>query len=186
MADSASLSSELAGRYATALYELSVEAGQLLVVEGDLKSLKSALDESADLRDLATSPIYTREQQSDAMGAVSDAMGLNGLTRNVLGLMAGKRRLFALPAVIASFEEKMADYRGEVTAEVTAAAPLTDDQLAALSDALKASVGKTVMLNVTVDDSIIGGLVVKVGSKMIDSSIKTKLAKLNNAMKEVG
>ncbi|MFT6226268.1 MAG: F-type H+-transporting ATPase subunit delta [Paracoccaceae bacterium] len=186
MADSASLSSELAGRYATALYELSEEANQLLVVEEDLKSLKSALDESSDLRDLATSPIYTREQQAAAMGAVSDAMGMNGLTRNVLGLMASKRRLFALPAVIAAFQAKMADYRGEVTAEVTAAAPLTDDQLAALSKALHASVGKTVMLNVTVDETIIGGLVVKVGSKMIDSSIKTKLAKLNNAMKEVG
>jgi F-type H+-transporting ATPase subunit delta len=186
VADSASLSSELAGRYATALYELSEEAGQLLVVEGDLKSLNSALDGSADLRDLASSPHYTREQQAGAMNAVSEAMGLNGLTRNVLGLMAGKRRLFALPAVIAAYQAKMADYRGEVTAEVTAAAPLTDDQLSALSDALKASVGKTVMLDVAVDEAIIGGLVVKVGSKMIDTSIRTKLAKLNNAMKEVG
>jgi F-type H+-transporting ATPase subunit delta len=186
VADSASLSSELAGRYATALYELSEEAGLLFTVEGDLISLKAALDESADLRDLCASPVYSRAEQAEAMASVADAMGLNGLTRNVLGLMAGKRRLFALSAVIEAFAAKMSDYRGEVAADVTAAAPLTEDQVTALTTALRDSVGKTVLLNVTVDEAIIGGLVVKVGSKMIDSSIKTKLAKLNNAMKEVG
>jgi F-type H+-transporting ATPase subunit delta len=186
VADSASLSSELAGRYATALYELSEEAGLLFTVEGDLISLKAALDESADLRDLCASPVYSRAEQAEAMASVADAMGLNGLTRNVLGLMAGKRRLFALSAVIEAFAAKMSDYRGEVAADVTAAAPLTEDQVTALTTALRDSVGKTVLLNVTVDEAIIGGLVVKVGSKMIDTSIRTKLAKLNNAMKEVG
>jgi F-type H+-transporting ATPase subunit delta len=186
VADSASLSSELAGRYATALYELAEEAGLLFIIEGDLLSLKSALAESADLRDLCSSPIYTREQQAAAMDAVSASMGLNGLSRNILGLMAAKRRLFALSAVIEAFAAKMSDYRGEVTADVTAAAPLTDEQIAALTAALHAAIGKTVLLNVTVDEAIIGGLVVKVGSKMIDTSIRTKLAKLNNAMKEVG
>ena len=186
MADSASLSSELAGRYATALYELSEEAGQLFVVEGDLLALRQALADSADLRDLISSPVYTRDQQKAAVAAVADAMGLDGLTKNTLMLLAAKRRLFALPGLVAAYVAKMAEYRGEVTADVTSAVALSDDQAKALSDALANAVGKSVNVNVTVDEAIIGGLVVKVGSKMIDTSVATKLAKLNNAMKEVG
>ncbi|MGG7564662.1 F0F1 ATP synthase subunit delta [Rhodovulum sp. DZ06] len=186
MADSASLSSELAGRYATALYELSEEAGLLETVERDLLSLRQALADSAELSDVIASPVYTRAEQQSAMGAVADAMGLEGLTKNTLKLMASKRRLFALPGVIGAYAEKMAAYRGEVSAEVTSAVPMRDDQLQALSEALSAAVGKSVNVNVTVDEAIIGGLVVKVGSKMIDTSIATKLSKLNNAMKEVG
>ena len=186
MADSASSSSELAGRYATALYELSEEAGQLFIVEGDLLALRQALADSDDLQDLISSPVYSRDEQQAAMGAVADAMQLDGLTKNTLMLLAAKRRLFALPALVSAYLEKMAAHRGEVTAEVTSAVALRDDQLAALSEALKASIGKEVNVNVTVDEAIIGGLVVKVGSKMIDTSIATKLAKLNNAMKEVG
>lgn len=186
MADSASLSSELAGRYATALYELSEEAGLLFVVEGDLLGLKQALAESADLQGLIDSPVYSRDEQAAGIGAVAAAMELQALTKNLLGLMASKRRLFVLPAVIAAFEAKMMDYRGEIPADVTSAVPLSDAQLTRLSEALGASVGKTVKLNVAVDEALIGGLVVKVGSKMIDTSIATKLAKLNNAMKEVG
>lgn len=186
MADSASLSSELAGRYATALYELSEEAGQLFVVEGDLLALRQALADSADLRDLISSPVYTRDQQKAAVAAVADAMGLDGLTKNTLMLLAAKRRLFALPGLVAAYVAKMAEYRGEVTAEVTSAVALRDEQMQALSEALAKAVGKSVNVNVTVDEAIIGGLVVKVGSKMIDTSVATKLAKLNNAMKEVG
>ena len=120
------------------------------------------------------------------MAAIADAMGLDGLTKNTLMLLAAKRRLFALPGLVAAYVAKMAEYRGEVTADVTSAVALSDDQAKALSDALANAVGKSVNVNVTVDEAIIGGLVVKVGSKMIDTSVATKLAKLNNAMKEVG
>ncbi|SET39852.1 F0F1 ATP synthase subunit delta [Oceanicella actignis] len=186
MADSASLVSGLAGRYATALFELAEEADKLSEVEKDLAELKAALADSAALRDLATSPVYSREEQAAAIAAVAEAMGLNGLTRNLLGLMAARRRLFALGAVCDAFAALAADKRGEISAEVRAAAPLTDAQREALADTIRKAVGKDVKLNVAVDESLIGGLVVKVGSRMIDTSIRARLANLQNAMKEVG
>ncbi len=121
-----------------------------------------------------------------AMASVAEAMGLSALVRNVVGLMATKRRLFVLGDVIDIFAQLMAEHRGEVTADVTAARALSDAQQAALVSTLKAAIGREVKLNVTVDEEIIGGLVVKVGSKMIDTSIRSKLASLQNAMREVG
>ena len=181
-----SLTSGAAGRYATALFELAREAGELDRAETDLDQLDEAVRSSPELADLISNPVYSREDQGRAMGAVGDRMGLSQLVRNVVGLMASKRRLFALPQMIAMFKALLAQHRGEVTADVTSAHPLSDAQRNALADRLKASLGSDVKLNVHVDNDIIGGLVVRVGSKMIDSSIRSRLARLQNAMKEVG
>ncbi|MEM7669291.1 MAG: F0F1 ATP synthase subunit delta [Pseudomonadota bacterium] len=186
MAASSTLTSSAAGRYATALFDLAKEDGQLDQVEADLLAVQSALDSSDDLKHLITSPIHTRDEQGRALAAVAKTMGLGALSTNVLGLMAAKRRIFAMPQMIANFATLMAEHRGEVSAEVTAAKALTAAQKKKLEATLKASVGRDVKLDVTVDESIIGGLIVKVGSKMIDSSIRSRLTGLQNAMKEVG
>jgi len=183
---SSSLVSSAAGRYANALFELASEGKVLEQAEKDMEALGQALESSDDLRTLLGSPIYTREEQGRAMASVSEAMGLSPLVRNVIGLMATKRRLFVLDDVISIFAQLMADHRGEVTADVTAARALSKTQQTALAKSLKAAIGREVKLNTTVDESIIGGLVVKVGSKMIDTSIRSKLASLQNAMREVG
>ena len=186
MAQSASESTGIAGRYATALFDLARETGELDAVERDLVALKAALAESADLRAVVESPLYTRDDQGAALAAIGKAMGLSAMTNNVIGVMAAKRRLFALDALCAAFARKMSAMRGEVTAEVTSAQPLSEFQRRALADTLKGVVGREVTLNATVDESLIGGLVVMVGSKMIDTSIRSRLAGLQNAMKEVG
>lgn len=186
MAVSATLTTGIAGRYATALLELAEEQGALDLVEADLKAVRQALAESADLRTAVTSPLYGREELTAAMAAVATAMGLSPLTKNVIGLMAQKRRLFALGDVCDAYAARMAERRGEVTAEVKVAAPMTESQRTALAAALKAAFGRDVNLDETVDESLIGGLVVKVGSKLIDTSIRSKLAALQNAMREVG
>ena len=186
MTASTSLTAGAAGRYATALFELASEAGALEQTEADLNSLEAAMADSDDLVQVIKNPLYTRSQQGAAMAAVSDAMGVSALVKNVVGLMATKRRLFALPEMIKGFQALMADHRGEVTADVTAARPMSDAQTEALAAQIKEAMGRDVKLNVTVDEGIIGGLVVRVGSKMIDSSIRSKLAALQNAMKEVG
>ena len=186
MAASTSLTAGAAGRYATALFELAGENGSRDQAEQDLTALQQALDDSAELDQLIRNPMYTRDQQGKAMGAITEKMGLSPMVRNVVGLMATKRRLFALPEMIAAFQALMADLRGEMSADVTAARPLSDAQIDALGAQIKAATGKDVKLNVTVDESIIGGLVVKVGSKMIDTSIRSRLNNLQNVMKEVG
>jgi F-type H+-transporting ATPase subunit delta len=132
------------------------------------------------------SPVYGRAEQGAAIRAVAGAMQLDTLTANTLALMAANRRLFALPQLIRALRAKIAEARGEMTAEVTSAAALTEAQKDALAATLKARFGKDITLNTAVDDSLIGGLIVKVGSKMIDTSIRAKLASLQNAMKEVG
>jgi F-type H+-transporting ATPase subunit delta len=186
VSDSSTLASSAAGRYATALFELASETDALAQTEQDMEALGQALELSDDLRNLISTPIYTRDDQSRAMASVAGAMDLSALVRNVVGLMAGKGRLFMLGDVIGIFAQLMAEHRGEVTADVTAARALGDAQQAALVQTLKAAIGRDVKLNVTVDEQIIGGLVVKVGSKMIDTSIRSKLASLQNAMREVG
>ncbi|MEM7177888.1 MAG: F0F1 ATP synthase subunit delta [Pseudomonadota bacterium] len=186
MSASSTMTSSAAGRYATALFELAKEEGQLDQVEADLNSVGAALDDSADLTQVLVSPIYTRDQQGRALAALATKMELGALTSNVLGLMAANRRLFSVPEMLANFAGLMAEHRGEVTAEVTSAKALTKAQSENLAASLKASVGRDVNLNMTVDKDIIGGLIVKVGSKMVDSSIRSKLAGLQNAMKEVG
>lgn len=186
MSSSTSLTSGVAGRYATALFEIARDDGAIDRVEADVTALEAALGESADLRQLIHSPVYTREDQARAMRALAERMGLGTEVANTLGLMAHNRRLFVLPGLIAQIKALIADHRGEVTAEVTAARPLSDAQTKALVDTLRKQIGKDVTLDVTVDESLIGGLVVKVGSRMIDTSIRSRLASLQNVMKEVG
>ncbi len=182
----ASITAGAAGRYATALFEIAREGKKLPAIEADLDSLASALNDSADLRDLIASPIYSREAQAGVMAAVAKKMGLGAEVSNTLSVLAGNRRLDQLPAMISQVKALAADDRGEVSAEVVAAKPLTEKQSTALAAALKKSVGKDVAVNVTIDKDIIGGLIVKVGSVMVDSSLRSKLNNLQNAMKEVG
>jgi len=182
----ASITAGASGRYAIALFQIAKEAKNLAAIEADLDSLQAALDASADLRALTTSPLLSREEQGKAMRALTDKMELGPEAANTVALMAENRRLYVLPEMISQVKALSADDRGEVSADVIAAKALTDTQSKALAAALKKSVGKDVTVNVTVDKDLIGGLIVKVGSLMIDSSLRSKLNNLQNAMKEVG
>ena len=173
-------------RYATAIFELAKEDSALAALEKDVDTLDSALADSADFRDLITSPVYTRDDQARAIAALAAKLGLSQTVRGALGLMATKRRLFVLPQMLSGLRALIAEEKGEVTAEVTAARKLSAEQEADLVRTLKDRIGKDVKLKLAVDDALIGGLVVKVGSRMIDTSIRSKLAALQNAMKEVG
>lgn len=186
MSESASISSGIAARYATAIFELAKEGKSVEILERDVETLAAALNESADFADLISSPVYARDQQSNAIGAIAAKMGLSETVTNALRLMATKRRLFVLPHLLRALGDMIAEEKGEVTADVTAAKALTKAQSDKLAKSLKATIGKTVKINSTVDESLIGGLVVKVGSKMIDTSIRSKLNALQNSMKEVG
>lgn len=186
MSEPVSISSGIAARYASALFELAREANALAALEADVDMLAAALDASVDLRAMIASPIYGREEQAAAMTAVGRKLGLSELTLNTLGLMASKRRLFVLPQLVAALRARIAAEKGEVTAEVVSAKALSPAQADALSKTLKERFGKTVKLQTSVDEGLIGGLIVKVGSKMIDTSIRSQLASLQNAMKEVG
>ncbi len=186
MSDSSSLTSGVAGRYATALFEIAVDEKSLPAVEADLDKLSEVLTENSDVQDLISSPIYSRAESRDSILAIAKALGVGALVSNTLGVMADKRRLFALPAVIETVKSLAADSRGEITAEVTAAKKMTKAQQDKLAKALKASSGKDVKIDMSVDENLIGGLIVKIGSKMIDTSISSKLSNLQNVMKEVG
>ena len=186
MSEPASISSGIAERYATAVFEIAKENNSVSKLEAGIADLSAALDESGDLKDLISSPIYSREVQAKAIGEIAKKMGLQPVLRNVLGLMAENRRLFVLPQLVEQLRAMLAEEKGEVTAEVVSAKALTKTQSEKLSKTLAARVGKDVKINATVDEALIGGLVVKVGSKMIDTSIASKLSSLQNAMKEVG
>lgn len=186
MSDTSTLTSSVAGRYATALFSLAEEEGELEAVEADLTTLKAALADSTDLHRLIASPIYSRDDQARGMAAICEAMELGRTVRNLIGLICAKRRLFVLPELIAIYEKLMAAHRGEATAEVTVARALSEAQQDRLAEALRGAMERKVKINVTVDEGLIGGVVVKVGSRMIDTSIRSKLAGLKHAMKEVG
>jgi F-type H+-transporting ATPase subunit delta len=186
MSGSASLTSGVAGRYATALFEIARDGKLLDEVERDLREIETIHADSADFRELLASPVHSREEQGKAIAAIAAAMGLGPTVTSTLGLMARNRRLFVVPGLVAQVKALIAAERGEVTAEVTSAKPLTKAQTEELAATLKKSVGKDVRIEVKVDESLIGGLVVRVGSLMIDSSIRSKLAHLQNVMKEVG
>tara|TARA_Y100001933_G_scaffold192716_1_gene192270 strand:- start:881 stop:1447 length:567 start_codon:yes stop_codon:yes gene_type:complete len=186
VSEPASISSGIAARYATAIFELAKEAGTLARLEANLDDLAAALGASADLRAMIASPVLSRTAQGAAIAAIADKMGLVPELRNGLALMAAKRRLFVLPQLVARLGDMIAEDKGEVRAEVTTAMPLSKKQADTLVKTLKARIGRDVKLNATVDESLIGGLVVKVGSKMIDTSIRSRLDSLQNAMKEVG
>ncbi len=186
VSETASMSTGIASRYASAIFDLAKDGKALATLEKDIDALDAALDASADLRSMIASPLILREDQEKAIEAIAAKMGLSTLTKNSLGLMATKRRLFVLPQLIAELRQLVATEKGEVTAEVVSATPLTKEQTASLIATLTKRVGKDVKLKATVDESLIGGLVVKLGSMMIDTSIRAKLAGLKNAMKEVG
>lgn len=177
--------SGMAGRYATALFELADEAGAIDSVKTDLDRLSALIAESADLARLVKSPVFTADEQLSAISAVLEKAEISGLAANFVRLVAKNRRLFALPGMIADFAALVAAKRGEVTAQVTVASALSDEHLAALKETLAQNTGKDVNLDVTVDPSILGGLIVKLGSRMVDASLKTKLNSIRHAMKEV-
>lgn len=172
----------LAGRYATALFELAVDGKSLDAVGASLATVKRALGESADLRSLTTSPMIDRKTAAASVGALASAMQLDPLTANFLGVLAKNRRLAQLPQVIAQFEALAAARRGETVAVVTSAVPLSGAQQEALNAKLKTGLRRDVALDLRVDPAILGGLIVRTGSRMIDSSIRTRLDALGQAM----
>ncbi len=186
VSETVGISTGIAARYATAVFDLAKEGKKIAALEKDVDALEAAMADSADLKTLLTSPLYSRDEQGAAIAAVSKKMKLSPTTNNVLALMASKRRLFVLPQLVATLRDQIAGHKGEVTAEVTSAKALTKAQADKLAKTLKAQVGADVKIKATVDEAIIGGLIVKVGSKMIDTSIKSKLNALQNTMKEVG
>lgn len=179
----ANFTAGLAGRYASALYDLASDAGSVAAVESNLAALTAALSESGDLKALVTSPLISRADGAKAIAAVASAMKLDGLTTRFLGVLADNRRLADLPAMIRAFGAIAAAHRGEVTAEVTTAHPLEPAQLAEIGKQLKARVGRDVTISAQTDPAILGGLVVKLGSQLIDASIRTRLNTLAQAMK---
>jgi F-type H+-transporting ATPase subunit delta len=178
--------SGVAGRYATALFELAREAKAVDTVKADLDRFDAMVSDSADLARLVRSPVFSADAQGKALGAVLEKAGIGGIAANLLKVLIANRRLFAVRDVIKAFRTLVARFRGEATADVTVAEKLSDKNLDALKSALKTVTGKDVDLNVKVDPSIIGGLVVKLGSRMVDTSLRTKLNSIKHAMKEAG
>ena len=176
----------MAGRYATALFDLALEEGSLDEISEQLAEFGGLLDDSPELARLVRSPAFTSDEKERALSAVLAKTDIGGTVSNFLRLVASKGRLFALPDMLKAFRSLVARHRGEISATVVSASALSDEQLASLKDTLKSVVGKDPQLATEVDASLLGGLIVKVGSQMIDSSLKTKLTNLKFAMKEVG
>ena len=180
------MTSGVAGRYASALFDLAREQNELDKVDQDLSKVQAMLDQSGDLKRLVNSPAFAAEDQQRALKAVMDWASVGATTSNFLSVVARNRRLFAAEDMIKGFRQQLALHRGEMAAEVQSAMPLNDEQLAALKETLKSSFGKDVRLNTKVDPSLLGGLVVKVGSRMFDSSLRTKLMNLKVVLKGTG
>lgn len=180
---SGGIQASLSGRYAVALFDLANDGKTLDSVAESLGALKAAIAQSTDFKGLINSPVLSRDAASKTIAAVASAMGIDALTTKFLGVLAGNRRLSQLPAVIRAYETLLSSHKGEVRAEVTSAHPLSETQMAALGQSLRARVGRDVSLDAKVDPAILGGLVVKIGSQMIDSSIRTRLNSLAHAMK---
>ena len=186
MAGSTSSVSGVAERYANALFELALDEKMLPAVEKDLDRFAALVDENPDLGRLVRSPVFSADEQSRAIASVLEKAEIGGLVANLVKVTAANRRLFAVPDMITAFKRLAAKQRGEVAAEVTSAEPLSDKHVADLRAAFKASLGRDVTLVSHVDPSLIGGLIVKVGSRMVDGSLRTKLNSLKLALKEVG
>ena len=186
MTDRSSSVSGVAERYASALFDLARDSTSIEKIEGELANVSGMLEGSPDFRRLVESPVFSAEEQERAIGSVADRAGITGLAGNFLRLVAKNRRLFAIPGIIRAFHEMAAKHRGEATAEVTSAHALRDEQVAALKAALKAKLGKDVTLQERVNPALLGGLVVKVGSRMIDTSLRTRLMNVKTQLKEVG
>jgi F-type H+-transporting ATPase subunit delta len=178
------LVSGMAGRYATALFDLAREAKSIDAVKADLDRFDALVADSADLNRLVRSPVFSADEQLQALSAVLERAGIGGLAAKFLKLVTTNRRLFAVRDMVRAFRALVADYKGEATAQVTVAETLKDEHLDALRSALKAVSGKNVDLAIRIDPAIIGGIVVKLGSRMVDSSLRTKLNAIRHAMKE--
>jgi len=176
----------MAGRYATALYDLALEQRALDSVKADLDRFDAMIEESEDLNRLVRSPVFTAEEQLKALTAVLDKAGITGISAQFLKVVTSNRRLFAVCDMIRDYRARVARHKGEVTAQVTLAESPSAAHLAALKAALTAVAKKDVQIDVKVDPAIIGGLVVKLGSRMVDSSLRTKLNAIKHAMKEAG
>ena len=174
----------MAGRYATALFDLAHETNAIDAVKEDLDRFDALIAENPDLLRLVRSPVFSADEQLQALAAVLQRAGIGGLAEKFLKLVTANRRLFAVRDMVRGFRNLVADHKGEATADVTVAEPLKDNHVAALKSALKAISGKDVDLNVKVDPTILGGLVVKLGSRMVDTSLRTKLNAIRHAMKE--
>ena len=174
----------MAGRYATALFELALEGKAVDQVQSDLKAFDAMVASSPDLTRLVRSPVFAAEDQAKALAAILDKAGIKGTAANFLKVVTANRRLFAVREIIRGFNALVARHKGEVTAEVTVAEQLNDARMNDIRDALKQVTGKDVQVDVTVDPSIIGGLKVKLGSRMVDASLRTKLNSIKFAMKE--
>lgn len=184
VAGSEMIVSGMAGRYATALFELALESNATDAVTADLAKFEELIAESADLARLVRSPVFTSGEQSRAVAALLDKAGIAGLAAKFLKLVAANRRLFAVHDIVRGYKAMVAKHKGEVTAQVTVAEKLSDARLAEIKSALKSVTGKDVLVDVQIDPAIIGGLIVKLGSRMIDSSLRTKLNAIKFAMKE--
>jgi F-type H+-transporting ATPase subunit delta len=180
---SSGIQASLAGRYALALFELARDREQLESVGAGLDAVRRALAESEDFRALATSPLVGRDEAVKAVAAAAEAIGLDPLTGDFLGVLAQNRRLAQLPNVIRAFDTLAARHRGEIRAEVVSARPLDDEQVAAIRDNLRARMGRDIAVDLDVDPAILGGLVVRIGSQRIDGSIRTRLNNLASAMR---
>ena len=186
VAQSAHLVSGVAERYASALFELALSEKKLPAVEKDLNAFGKLLDGSEDLMRLLRSPVFSSDDQLNAVTAILAKAKISGLAGNFLKVVATNRRLFVVPGMLQGFNALMSAHRGEITADVTVAEALSAKQTKELKAALKRVVGKDVAINATLDPSILGGMIVKVGSRQIDTSLKTKLSSLKLALKEVG
>jgi F-type H+-transporting ATPase subunit delta len=180
---SGGIRASLAGRYASALFDLAREQRQIEAVGRSLDLLAQALVDSRDFAELASSPLVDRKEAAKAFAAVGDQLGLDALTKNFLGVLAKNGRKSQLQPVIRAFGRLSAEHRGETTAEVVTAHPLKDDQMAALKQQLRTRAGREVAVETRIDPEILGGIVIKMGSQMIDASIRTKLNRLAKAMK---
>ena len=178
-----SIQASLGGRYATALFDLARDSKAIDTVEASLAKVRGAIDQSDDFKALTTSPVVARDAASKAVLATADELGVDPVTRNFLGVLAQNRRLAELPAIIRAFRALAARHRGETTADVTSAHPLTDEQVGELKQQLRNRIGRDVNVELSVDPQLLGGLVVRIGSQMIDSSIRTRLNSLAHAMK---
>ena len=180
---SSGIQASLPGRYAAALFDIARESRSIATVEASLANVRAAIDGSPDFARLIASPIVSRADAARAVAATAASLDLDATTTKFLGVLADNRRLGQLPAIIRAFRALAADHRGETTAEVTSAHPLADDQVEALKASLRQRIGRDVAVELAVDPSLLGGLVVRIGSQMIDSSIKTRLNSLAQAMK---
>ena len=186
MAGEGSIVSGMAGRYATALFELAVEAGSIDQIKNDLDTFEQLAAANPDLMRLIRSPVFGADEQAKALAAVLQRAGITGLSAQFLKVVAANRRLFAVRQMIRDFRALVANYKGEVTADVTVAERLNDARFTEIKSTLAAVTGTEVQVNVHVDPAIIGGLIVKIGSRMVDSSLRTKLSAIKHAMNEAG